>query len=89
MVKVTFGLEEDKHPLKNVLFVPKDDLSKSNPNEFEKVYIGICSHISIILAIIRPILHLSVTSMRAEVSGNSTRAKNNFFLFVAGLGHNM
>ena len=38
MVKISFGSEDDTDPVKNVLFVPKNDLSKPKPNEFEKVY---------------------------------------------------
>lgn len=38
MVEFTFGTQEDTDPLKNVLFVAKDDLTKPNPNEFEKVH---------------------------------------------------
>ena len=37
MVKISFGFEDDIDPVKKVLFVPKHDLSKPNPNEFEKV----------------------------------------------------
>ena len=39
MVTILFGSGEptDKDPLKDVLFVSKDDLSKPNPNELEKV----------------------------------------------------
>lgn len=41
MVKISFGSEDDIDPVKNVLFVPKHDLSKPNPNEFERVCIYI------------------------------------------------
>ena len=39
MVKISFGLDDDNqtHPLEKISFVSKDDLSKPNPNEYEKV----------------------------------------------------
>ena len=42
MVKISFGSEDDVDPVRNVSFVPKHDLSKPDPNEFEKVAINVC-----------------------------------------------
>ena len=39
------GKPKDQDPLKDILFVPKDDLSKPNPNTLEKVHSYIdCNH---------------------------------------------